>query len=893
MGAPFLWTVSNARRVELVATPQAGGPRLLLDVVTTDAFDRSHPVQCATQAGYAVEGAARAKVTKYADHPPADAFFPLAIDTHGALGARWLELLHQLARHAVARFHAEPGDFPAAGSLAQVYRMRLAVSLQRSMARALHLRAGRALAAASGSGQGTYFQEHSLSDLRLLSRACRPLLLAVLSLRALAFGDSFPAASLSDLRLLTRTRSLDLNELFQKGRGLCKASQKRVDKVRGCRKALKDIVSNLRFSPILCTSFLERADGHHTRRVDLVASTPGGGARIIADVVTTDVVDRSNLGLSASRAGHAASKAARCKAAKHSDHPPVDEFVPLAVDMHGALGSQWLDLLARLARRAVSRRRGEPADFNAAGSWAQLARLLELAAAVAAALQAAQRYRVNHTALYPSQMQAAGPGRWTSVASVREGLWALASPLANLGRSLAASEPTLLAPLPPRLAVVIELLLSAYDEALKAAEGPGGAAAGSELHAEYCRRREILLADLREVTRAAALAAADDTQWRAALRREYACVVQLARRHCGYATLFAMCDELQDSESLRVFMKDGAGASSGGSGGKDTFCQYVFLRFWEARRYGSLLELGFEFAIELAHFLEDHPTLRFLHQLYLRQYGDAAACLKGVATTGADFANYLKETGSDSGSGAEGEAVLEQLALRRRQLCMAKLAAMAGGIQDAKGLLEQFDAELGLLEVQESLAAAGHATAAPLSSSQLVRACLGAPRELVPLAFTVFCLAGDAFLRGSKELLEAAWSTAARYDDWEHMRALGEVESWGDAQLLDALESTLLFQAAASAYHPAALLMGAPMSVILPLLRQDKRSPAAGSSVEDVVTAAVPGSAAQRLMCMALQLGRGDEIELQAYKPEHPFANALTGYISFLNLDWSGVADFK
>eukprot|EP00850_Spirogloea_muscicola_P007903 SM000041S15462 [mRNA] locus=s41:208245:210222:- [translate_table: standard] len=483
-------------------------------------------------------------------------------------------------------------------------------------------------------------------------------------------------------------------------------------------------------------------------------------------------------------------------------------------------------------------------------------------------------------------MQAAVPGRWTSATSVREGLWALASPLANLGRSLVASESTLLAPLPPRLADIIELLLSAYDEALNAAEGPGGVAAGSELHAEYCRRREVLLADLREVTRAATLvalggkAAADDTQRRAALRREYARVVQLARRHCGYATLFAMCNELQDFESLRVFMRDGAGASSGHSGGKGTFCQHVFLHFWEAQRYGSLLELGVEFPVELAHFLEDHPTLRFLHQLYLRQYGNAAACLKGVATTGADFASYLKETGSnDSGGGGEGEAVLEQLALRRRLLCMAKLAAMAGGVQDAKGSNEQYDAELGHLEVQESLAAAGHVTAAPLSSSQLVRACLGAPRELVPLAFTIFCLAGDAFRRDSKELLEAAWSTAARYDDWEHMHALGEVEGWGDAQLLDALESTLLFQAAANAYHPAAQLMGAPMSVILPLLGQDKRSPAAGSSVEDVVAAAVPGFAAQRLMCMALQLGRGDDIELQVYNPEHPLANALTGYM--------------
>eukprot|EP00850_Spirogloea_muscicola_P025618 SM003724S13678 [mRNA] locus=s3724:36:925:+ [translate_table: standard] len=67
----------HARRVDLVATPPAGGPRLLLDVVTTDSYDRSHPTQCATKAGYA--------------------FSPLAIDTHGALGARWLELPNQLS----------------------------------------------------------------------------------------------------------------------------------------------------------------------------------------------------------------------------------------------------------------------------------------------------------------------------------------------------------------------------------------------------------------------------------------------------------------------------------------------------------------------------------------------------------------------------------------------------------------------------------------------------------------------------------------------------------------------------------------------------------------------------------------------------------------------------
>eukprot|EP00850_Spirogloea_muscicola_P022526 SM000299S10850 [mRNA] locus=s299:67017:67529:- [translate_table: standard] len=112
-------TVLHARRVDLVATPQAGGPRLILDVVTTDAYDRSHPAQCAIKAGYAVACAARAKELKYADHPREDEFFSLAIDMHGALGTRWLELLNQLARHAIVRcFHGEPVDFPAAAEAA-------------------------------------------------------------------------------------------------------------------------------------------------------------------------------------------------------------------------------------------------------------------------------------------------------------------------------------------------------------------------------------------------------------------------------------------------------------------------------------------------------------------------------------------------------------------------------------------------------------------------------------------------------------------------------------------------------------------------------------------------------------------------------------------------------
>eukprot|EP00850_Spirogloea_muscicola_P022527 SM000299S10851 [mRNA] locus=s299:68617:69452:- [translate_table: standard] len=98
------------------------------------------------------------------------------------------------------------------------------------------------------------------------------------------------------------------------------------------------------------------ADGQpHTRRADLVAIPPGGGPRIIADVVTTDCIDSANPTRSATFAGHAVGQAARGKERKYADHPVGDEFAALAMDVHGAFGSRWLDLIQRLARQAIDR----------------------------------------------------------------------------------------------------------------------------------------------------------------------------------------------------------------------------------------------------------------------------------------------------------------------------------------------------------------------------------------------------------------------------------------------------------------------------------------------------------------------------------------------------------
>eukprot|EP00850_Spirogloea_muscicola_P025366 SM002863S10727 [mRNA] locus=s2863:838:1422:+ [translate_table: standard] len=162
----------HTRRADLVASALGGGPRLIA-VVTTDSFDSRSPTRSAEEAGYAVRQAAGAKDRKYSEYPVGDEFVPLAVDVHGAFAAKWLDLLHRLAQRAAARRHGQQGEQPGfhvAGSLAHVFRMRLAVSLQRSLAFAVHLRAGRALAAASGFRQGDVFPPASYSDLHLLTR---------------------------------------------------------------------------------------------------------------------------------------------------------------------------------------------------------------------------------------------------------------------------------------------------------------------------------------------------------------------------------------------------------------------------------------------------------------------------------------------------------------------------------------------------------------------------------------------------------------------------------------------------------------------------------------------------------------------------------------------------
>eukprot|EP00850_Spirogloea_muscicola_P009222 SM000051S17582 [mRNA] locus=s51:543531:544327:+ [translate_table: standard] len=110
---------------------------------------------------------------------------PLPSNVHGAYGSGWLDLLQRLARQAIERQPGPQGGLPgfnAAGSLAQIFRMRLSVPLQTSslwassslfqisLAHAVHSRAGRAIVAALGSRLPASFPASSYSNLMLLTR---------------------------------------------------------------------------------------------------------------------------------------------------------------------------------------------------------------------------------------------------------------------------------------------------------------------------------------------------------------------------------------------------------------------------------------------------------------------------------------------------------------------------------------------------------------------------------------------------------------------------------------------------------------------------------------------------------------------------------------------------
>eukprot|EP00850_Spirogloea_muscicola_P023396 SM000353S13172 [mRNA] locus=s353:50351:58312:- [translate_table: standard] len=316
-----------------------------------------------------------AKERKYADHPVGDEFVPLAVDVHGAFGAKWLDWLHRLAQQAAARRHGQQGEQPGfnvAGSLAQVFRMRLAVSLQRSLAFARFLAKERKYA---DHPVGDEFvplavDVHGAFGAKWLDWLHR--LAQQAAARRHGQQGEQPgfnvAGSLAQVFRMRLAVSLQRSLAF--ARFLAK-ERKYADHPVGDEFVPLAVDVHGAFGAKWLDWLHRLAQQAAARRHGQQGEQPGFNvAGSLAQVF------RMRLAVSLQRSLAFARFLA--KERKYADHPVGDEFVPLAVDVHGAFGAKWLDWLHRLAQQAAARRHGQQGEqpgFNVAGSLAQVFRM--------------------------------------------------------------------------------------------------------------------------------------------------------------------------------------------------------------------------------------------------------------------------------------------------------------------------------------------------------------------------------------------------------------------------------------------------------------------------------------------------------------------------------------
>jgi hypothetical protein len=123
---------------------------VLADMVLADPTRSTAVMVTAVERGHAARLAADMKVRKYGDHFPDDTFVPLALETYGCLDLAFDRFLGTCARRAAELRAGALGSVPLASRLISYYWSRVSISLQRSEAGAIHLRAARAMQSSVG-----------------------------------------------------------------------------------------------------------------------------------------------------------------------------------------------------------------------------------------------------------------------------------------------------------------------------------------------------------------------------------------------------------------------------------------------------------------------------------------------------------------------------------------------------------------------------------------------------------------------------------------------------------------------------------------------------------------------------------------------------------------------
>lgn len=400
----------------------------------------------------------------------------------------------------------------------------------------------------------------------------------------------------------------------------------------------------------------------------------------------------------------------------------------------------------------------------------QIERACELAKACSTILQVAIAYRDAQQAWYPSPE---GITPWYCKQNVRSGLWKVATMLLELKVEGDMSEPTLTAEVMRQVEEMTDFLLEGYAGAITAKVEREEEYRGLQM--EYWTRRDRLLTALQQHAFQVAAQKAGrgenaEQQRLSILQTLYTPLIALARRHAAFPSLLQMCIDLDDHKRLRTLMKESMGLKEG------RFSRFVFDQCYQQGQYARLLRFGEEFGEEVAAYLEQHPLLLWLHQLYLRRFTKAADTLHTLA-----FSQ---------------KSAPPNISHRRKLLHLAKLSALAGGAAGVEEEVHRLEADVDILGVQEvatKLGVLGEDVVAPV---QLVEACLNSgSRELTLCAFQVFTSAGPMFCSGNRSLLEEAWLRAVDQDDWLGLKKMAEEEGWSDEHIMQVLQDSLLYQA--------------------------------------------------------------------------------------------------
>ncbi|GER40873.1 nucleoporin [Striga asiatica] len=483
----------------------------------------------------------------------------------------------------------------------------------------------------------------------------------------------------------------------------------------------------------------------------------------------------------------------------------------------------------------------------------QSQRACELANACVTIFRTAIDYGADHHLLYPPPE---GLTPWYSNFVVWSGLWNIASFMLQLLSGTERLKVSVVLDFYSNLVVLSEILLESYSNAITAK------VVRKEDHRslleEYSKCRDTLLGSLyKQVKDFIQAKLQDSPEENEELNKDTLMtfsskLLSIARRHEGYQTMWNICCDRNDFNLLQSLMHENIGPKGG-------FSFFVFKQLYDSKQFSKLMRLGEEFRDELATFLRQHPNLRWLHELFLRQFSSASETLHALS----NFSLPKDNRSVSDTDETEPTGPLPKLTLARRKhfLNLAKLSAMAGREAGYELKVKRIKADLNFLQVQEEIMRLLHdddedkqfMVQQLLDPLELIRMCLRIKkRELSLRPFDIFSWMSVSFLRSNTFILQECWRNVASQDDWERLYGLSMTEGWSDDRTSEVLEQTALFHAARKCYGPRSKKFNVKFDEMLPLR---KGSNVIGLSVEEVMIEHKDYPDAGKLMLTAILLG--------------------------------------